>query len=309
MTGNPPSIAAIVPSLNGNTAALEAALAAQTWPPTEIRVVRGVRPAGRARRQGVEATRSEVLFFIDDDALPAQPDLIERLVRPLLEDPTVGVTGAARVLPPNASWFQRRVAAEIPRTVNPVPSQPLETNPPLNGYGHSLVTTTCCAMRRDVYEEAGGFCETLVTGEDTDLFYRIRRRGYRFLLMPGVWVEHPAPDNLPALLRKFYGYGVGYGQEARRRPEQRIGPRLPTPLHRLAFLFATTLWVLPNVFILYSYGYPHWRLGFRPLKAISTYAVAWGYVQGWRGQGAGGKGQGARGKEQGTRGKGQGTRT
>jgi len=282
MTKTRPRIAAIIPSLNGNTAELQRALAAQTWPPDEVQVVQGVRPVGRARRCGVEATAGEVLFFIDDDARPGQSDLVERLVRPLLQDPSIGVTGVARILPPDASWFQRRVAAEIPRIVNAVPRAPLETNPPLVGYGHSLITTTCCAMRRTAYEEAGGFCPDLVTGEDTDLFYRMRRLGYRFLLIPDAWVEHPAPGNLPDLLRKYYRYGIGYGQEARQRPEQGIGPRLPTLLHRIAFMLAATLWLVPNVFVLYSYGYPHWELGFRPLKALSTYAVAWGYVQGWR---------------------------
>lgn len=277
-----PRIAAIVPSLDGEAAELQRALAAQTWTPDEVQVVSGVRPAGRARQQGVAATEGELLLFIDDDARPGRADLVERLVEPLLEDPTIGVTGAARVLPPDASRFQRRVAAEIPRVVNAVPSSPLESNPPLVGYGHSLVTTTCCCLPRTVYEEVGGLCEELVTGEDTDLFYRVRRLGYRFLLVPDVWVEHPAPASLPALLRKYYRYGIGYGQEARRRPEQNIGPRLPTPLHRAAFLLAATLWLVPNVFILYSYGYPRWELGFRPLKALSTHAVAWGYVRGWR---------------------------
>jgi len=276
-----PRIAAIIPTLDGNVEELRQRLKAQTWPPDEIQVIRGVRPVGRARQLGVAATRSEVLLFIDDDARPGGVNLIEKLVQPLLFDSTIGVTGAARVLPLNASWFQQRVATEIPRTVNHVPKVAEESNPPLSGYGHSLITTTCCAMRRAVYEEAGGFCEKLVSGEDTDLFYRVRRLGYRLILVPDVWVEHPPPASLSALVRKFYWYGIGYGQEARRWPERRLGPPLPTILHRLIFLMAATLWVVPNIFILYSYGYPYWKLGFRPLKALSTYAVAWGYVRGW----------------------------
>lgn len=281
MNENRPRIAAVIPSLNGLVEELRRSLAAQTWPPDEIHVVGGVHPSGRARNQGVAATQGEILLFIDDDALPGNAKLVEQLVQPLLADPTIGVTGAARVLPKNASWFQRRVADEIPRTVNPVPQTPLETNPPLDGYGHSLITTTCAAMRRTVYEEAGGFFEELESGVDTDFFYRVRRLGYRFLMVPDVYVEHPAPANLRALLRKFHWYGIGYGQETNRRPEQGIGFRLPTLWHRLAFLLAATLWLVPNVFVLYSFGYPQWRLGFRPLKALSTYAVAWGYVEGW----------------------------
>jgi cellulose synthase/poly-beta-1,6-N-acetylglucosamine synthase-like glycosyltransferase len=282
MTTPRPTIAAIIPTLNGSTAALEQALQAQTMPPDELEVVRGVQPSGKARNLGAQATRGEILLFIDDDALPGQDELIEQLVTPLCTEPRVGVTGAARVLPSDAPWFQRRVAAEIPRTVNEVPAAPLETNPPLSGYGHSLITTTCAAVRREVYEEAGGFSETLTRGVDTDFFYRVHRRNYRFLMMPDVYVEHPAPASLPALLRKFYWYGVGYGEETQQRPQQHMGFRLPHRWQQLAFLAAATLWLVPNIFVLYSFGYPYWRLGFRPLKALSTYAVAWGYVRGWQ---------------------------
>ncbi|MFQ5576183.1 MAG: glycosyltransferase [Anaerolineae bacterium] len=275
-------ISIIIPTLNKNVDGLRKALLAQTWPPDEVVVIRGVRPAGRARELGVSLTRGDILLFVDDDAYPGGGNLVEQLVRPLLADPTIGVTGAARILPAGVSWFQRRIAAEIPRVVNVVPDASLETNPPLGGYGHSLITTTCCAMRRAVYQQAGGFCPDLPTGEDTDLFHRIRRLGYRFVLAPKVWVEHPAPDNLGCLLRKYFAYGIGYGQETRRRPEQRMGMRLDTPLRRAAFLLAASLWVVPNMVVLYSYSYPRWEVGFRPLKALSTYAVAWGYVKGWR---------------------------
>lgn len=282
MGEQPYRVAAIIPTLSGKGEHLRAALQAQSRPPDEIHVIAGVRPNGKARNLGVAASTAEILLFIDDDAWPACPDLIERLVEPLLADEAIGVSGAARVLPPDASWFQRRVAAEIPRTVNRVPETPLETNPPLKGYGHSLITTTCCALRRSVYEEAAGFSENLTSGVDTDFFHRVRKLGYRFLMVPGVYVEHPAPASLGALWRKFTWYGRGYAQETVRRPEQGMGPRLPTRAHRAAFLVAASLWLLPNIFLLYSFSYPHLKLGFRPLKALSTYAVAWGYAQGWR---------------------------
>jgi GT2 family glycosyltransferase len=145
-----------------------------------------------------------------------------------------------------------------------------------------LITTTCCALRRTTYDQAGGFSEQLTSGVDTDFFYRLRCSGTRFLMVPHVFVEHHAPENLWALLRKFRWYGVGYGQEAQKRPEQRIGPYIPTTIHQIVFLLLATLWVIPNIIVLYSYGYPHLELGFRPIKALSTYAVAWGYVNGWR---------------------------
>lgn len=282
-------ISVIIPSLKGSVQPLVQALQEQSLPPDQIEVVVNVLPNGKARNQGVLATlesapqqvNPHLLVFIDDDALPASPDLLHCLAQTLLSDESIGVSGCARVLPPAAGGFQRRVAAEIPRTVNPVPQKPLETNPPTQGYGHSLITTTCCALRKEVYLAAGAFSETLRSGVDTDFFYRVRQLGYRFVMAPGVAVTHPAPASLGELWRKYQWYGFGYAQEASRRPQQRLGPPLPTRLQRWLFLLLASLWLLPNVFILYSFGYPLFALGFRPLKAFSTYAVAWGYVRGW----------------------------
>jgi GT2 family glycosyltransferase len=289
-----PFISVIIPSIRGETPELEHRLAEQSWQPDDIQVIYGVSPNGRARNQGVSATRAndpnrddQILVFIDDDALPGASRLIEALVKPLLngrnrKTNSIGVTGAARVLPPDATRFQRRVAAEIPRTTNPVPDKPIETNPPLKGYGHSFITTTCCATWYSVFESAGKFSEVLPSGVDTDFFYRVRKCGYRFIMVPDVFVEHPAPKNLRALLKKYYWYGIGYGLEAQRRPDQGMGPRLPTVFHQVAFLLVAALWLLPNMFILYSYSYPRFEFGFRPIKALSTFGVACGYVTGWR---------------------------
>lgn len=278
---SPPDIAVVIPSLHGDIKLLCEKLERQTWKPKEIQAVVGVKPNGKARNQGVRAATGDYLVFIDDDALPGSDDLIERMVTPLMQDHAYGMTGTARILPRDAGAFQKRVAAEIPRTVNPVPPLDFETNPPLNGYGHSLITTTCCAMPRSIFVEIGGFSEELTSGVDTEFFYRVHQKGYRFLMVSGTYVEHPAPGSLRALVKKYYWYGTGYAQEAQKQPERRIGPRLPTPFHRLGFLLAATILVLPNVFVPYSLGYPKLELGFRPLKALSTYAVAWGYAKGW----------------------------
>src|SRR5581483_8594684 len=115
-----PEIALIIPSLSGDAEALLASVRRQTLAPAEIAVVRGVRPNGRARNQGVAQTTAPLLVFVDDDAVLGDDHVLANLVAPLLEDPTIGVTGAAKLLPPNAPAFQRWVAREVPRIEHPV---------------------------------------------------------------------------------------------------------------------------------------------------------------------------------------------
>ena len=275
-----PQIALVIPALAGTPDALLESVRRQTLAPDELVVVRGARPNGRARNQGVAQTSAPILVFVDDDAVLGDAHVITNLVAPLLADPGIGVTGASKLLPPNAPWFQRWVAREVPRIEHPVVAQPLETNPDPPSF-YCEITTTCCAMRRTVFAQAGGFDETLVRGVDTEFFVRLRRLGYRFVLVPNTWAYHPAPANLRALLRKHFLYGVGHAQEVRRDPQRARGRQLRTPLHALAFIAFRTTIVLPNVFLPYSFAAPSWKPGFKPLKALTSYVGALGYVWGW----------------------------
>lgn len=270
------SVAVVIPSLAGDVTELLASIERQTLQPAEVEVVRGVRPNGRARNVGVARTTGEVLVFVDDDAVPGDEHVIANLAKPLLADPTIGVTGASKLIPPNSSWFQRWATREVPRIQHPVVDEPLETNPD-PPYYYCEVTTTCCAMRRSVFEEAGGFNEELVRGVDTEFFVRVRRLGYRLVLVPHTWVWHPAPATFGALLRKHFWYGVGHAQEVQRDPSRARGlERRPW----LYLLFRTAI-LLPHVFVPYSYTDPRWRLEFRPLKALTSYVSALGYVWKW----------------------------
>jgi Glycosyltransferase like family 2 len=327
---HPPSaaVALIIPSLDGQVAPLLESVHRQTLQPAEVAVVRGVRPNGRARNQGVAQTSAPLLVFVDDDATLGDECALANLIAPLLEDPSIGVTGASKLLPRGAPWFQRWAAREVPRIVHRVVDRPLETNPDPPSF-YSEITTTCCAMRRAVFEQAGGFDETLVRGVDTEFFVRVRRmtienkeqrtenktprtenqsestrartagripmedaaratqrstprtQNYRFVLVPHTWTYHPAPATLWALLRKQFLYGYGHAQEVRRDPARSRGRALHTPLHAAAFLLFRTAILLPNVFLPYSFAAPSWRPGFKPLKALASYASTLGYVAGW----------------------------
>lgn len=299
-----PSVALIIPSLDGKVEPLLASVRRQTWPPAEIAVVRGVSPNGKARNQGVAQTTAPVLLFVDDDAVLGDEHVIKNLVEPLLHDATIGVTGASKLLPPDAPWFQRRAAREVPRIEHPIVREPLETNPDPPSF-YCEITTTCCAMRREVFDQVGGFDETLVRGVDTEFFVRVRRMrrelkelvgtegtkgqpgsqssssSYRFILVPNTWTYHPAPATLRALLRKQFLYGYGHAQEVQRDPSRARGRMLNSPLRMAVFLLFRTAILVPNIFLPFSFAAPSWWPGFKPLKALASYASALGYVWGW----------------------------
>ncbi len=278
-------VAVVIPSLDGTVDALLASIARQTLQPVELAVVRGVRPNGRARNEGIAQTSAPIVVFIDDDATLGPDDALERMVAPLRTDPTIGATGAAKLLPPDAPPFQRRVAREVARIEHDVVHEPLETNPEPPHY-YCDITTTCCALRRSVIAQIGGFDDALLRGVDTEFFVRLRRASepasgqrYRLVLVPHVWAYHPAPGTFAALMRKQFYYGYGHAQEVQRDPAR--GRPLRTFPQVAAFLAFRTAIVLPNIVLPYSHAAPSWRPGFKPLKALASYASALGYAWGW----------------------------
>jgi hypothetical protein len=154
----PPRVAVVIPSLDGRVDALRASIARQTLQPVQVEVAVNIRPNGTARNVGVARTTAEVLVFVDDDAVLGGDTTLANLVAPLLADSTIGVTGASKLIPPHADWFQRWTAREVPRIEHPVVDQPLETNPPLdplNRTDASIALRTKASVRSNPY-----FCFT-----------------------------------------------------------------------------------------------------------------------------------------------------
>jgi glycosyltransferase involved in cell wall biosynthesis len=275
-------LSVIIPSWTGEVSRLRRSLAAQTYQDFETIVVRGVSPAGRARNQGVAQARGELILFIDDDAFFGHERVLERMVAILESDDSIGVVGPARILPDGANWLQRRIAAQVPRAVIGKHDADLESNPPVDRHGFTGITTTCCVLRRRMFEQLDGFAEDLQTGEDPEFFYRVRRAGYRFMMPGGCWVDHDLPGTVRAMLRKSFGYGRGHGYQARRNPERNLAV---VPLNRWygkLFLIGSPLLIVPSMFVSYVFEpTPGLQWGVRPVKALSTFATLWGYAYGW----------------------------
>ena len=68
------------------------------------------------------------------------------------------------------------------------------------------------AYRREVFEAAGPFNETLLRTEDNEMHYRISKAGYRILFDPEIVTRHHARNTLPKMIRQKYGNGfwIGY---------------------------------------------------------------------------------------------------
>jgi GT2 family glycosyltransferase len=207
-------ISVVIPSGDSsrseNLSLLLADLDAQTRPPDEVEVVRGVSPNGRARNVGVERTSGEMLVFMDDDVRLGTPDLLESFVAYLEAQRELGMVGTSQLLPPDSSSFQVHCANQISRSRSEVVSDLTESD---------MVTTQCCAMRRDVLQEVGGYHDRIIRGVDPELRHRVRKAGYRIAVIPHAWHYHPMPADLRSLLRMAWRNGAASAYARRHFPE------------------------------------------------------------------------------------------
>lgn len=209
-----PQVSVIIPSLDGsrgrNVPKLLDELSHQTIQLLDVHVVKGVTPNGRARNEGVEQAKGEFLVFIDDDVRLGHERIIENLIKPLQEDETIGMTGVSITLPPDSSWFQRMSAKQLPRFQFPIMDKIIESD---------MVTTACCAISKDLFQKSGRFNEKLERGVDPEFRYRVRKAGYKIVIVPKSWFYHPMPQTLWKLIKISFRNGSASAHAKKNYPD------------------------------------------------------------------------------------------
>jgi choline kinase len=204
MSNSQVKVSVVIPSLDGyrqgNVPKLLACLKEQSFKDIEVIVIKGVRPNGKARNIGAQKAKGEFIVFIDDDVILGHERVIENLINTLQEDKTIGMCGSSQLIPLDSSAFQKRYALEMPRAVSPIVKVITESD---------MVTHMCMAISRELYFKVGMENENLIRGTDPDLRQRLRKVGYRIVIVPNTWAYHPAPENLLQSMRISFNKGVG----------------------------------------------------------------------------------------------------
>jgi glycosyltransferase involved in cell wall biosynthesis len=164
------------------------------------------------RNAGVELAKAPIIAFTDDDCRPAS-NWVESIVRAFEQHPDVDCIGGRAV----ACWPEH-----VPGWFTPLQASPLA----LCEHGAEKVAvdatraeicliTANLAVRRHVFEKAGGFSTHYPRGQDRELQLRLWRAGFRGLYVPDVVVTvDVAPERLTKpYFRRWYGrYGDVHGR-------------------------------------------------------------------------------------------------
>lgn len=135
--------------------------------------------ASRARNAGAEVSRGEILFFIDADCLP-NPDTLQLVEEAALDHgPNVVIGGTYTPIPVDPVFFSTFQSVYI----NYCETKHLG-NP-------DYIATHALVIHTETFRQTGGFPEKfLPILEDVEFSHRVRRQGYKLLMVPTILVRH-----------------------------------------------------------------------------------------------------------------------
>jgi len=176
---------------------------------------------GFARNKALEAVKGEFLFFTDADCAPCR-DWINEMLKHFVHDPKIAAVGGEvftlKVDPNNLveAWCQHfRFNMVSPRygfiKEGYYPEFPKDPRPSDIGGHKAYFFGTCnVAYRRSAMKELGAKFWERPTGEDMDLSYQHRSKGWKFYFAPKAKVDHMHRADLKSLRKVWVTYGQAH---------------------------------------------------------------------------------------------------
>jgi len=173
---------------------------------------------GFARNKALEVIKGDFLFFTDADCAPSK-NWISEMLKHFSRDPKIAAVGGEvftlKVDPNNLveAWCQHfRFNMVSPRygfiQEGYYPEFPKDPKPSDVGGHKAYFFGTCnVAYRKSAMKEVGAKFWERPTGEDMDLSYQHRSRGWKFYFAPKAKVDHMHRADLKSLLRVWVTYG------------------------------------------------------------------------------------------------------
>ncbi len=183
----------------------------QTLQDFEVILIVGDTRQGRAINHGVSAARGKWIVTMDDDTEIGDPSLLENLVLGMKADPSIGMGGAACVVPESASRFQTAAMNQIPRRLFPEQVVTVDSD---------FVQHPCLIISRDLFLRIGGEDEELIRGLDPVLRKKVRDSGKRVAILANTAVGHLLPDSFWRVCAMYRRNGRGSAFAQRHFPDR-----------------------------------------------------------------------------------------
>ena len=141
------------------------------------------------RNIGVKKSDAPIIAFIDSDAYPASPDWIKNAVT-FFEDQNVGAVGGPNFVPLDTCLLEKTSADVIYSKLCAGGNYPIRKYKVKGTYEYKEIATSNLFVRKDIFEEIGGFDTYQLTSEDSKLCFNINKKQKKVIFTPNVAVYH-----------------------------------------------------------------------------------------------------------------------
>jgi succinoglycan biosynthesis protein ExoA len=228
---NLPSVSIIVPAPPdmGEVKAEQAARALD-YPADRVEIIlaRGRQPSVQ-RNTALRAAKGDLIYFLDDDALPDRGNLRRAVAH--FTDPAVKMVGGPNLCPPEAPELEQVFALVLSSWLAFGPSRARYAKVGVVRATSEKELILCNQLaRRETLLELGGFDEKLYPNEENALMDEIQKRGGRLLYDPEVFVHRRPRRTLKSFCRMLRTYGRGRAEQVRVKPTLGSLPNFVPPM-------------------------------------------------------------------------------
>ena len=211
-----------------NTAVIARSMGARVLsPPSHVTI-------SALRNFGAREARGEYLAFIDADCV-LESDWVRNALSHF-RDPQVACVGSRPSIPRGSSWVPRTWELQQRKNAR---SQEVE-----------WVSSGAFLVTRQAFLEISGFDESLVTCEDVDFCYRLRKKRYKIIADSALkWIHFGEPNTLKDFFRKerWRGQSNYQGLRSHGLHRQEI-PSLLLPIYYIVVLLCLPSTIFYSIF-------------------------------------------------------------
>ena len=203
---------------------------------------------GRTRAQAAEMSDADVMIFMTQDAMPADKELVDRLVHALTQDDKIAAAYARQLPNAECSFVERYT-----RSFNYPETSVIKTKDDLPVYGIKtfFCSNVCAAYRRDIYLEMGGFVKRAIFNEDMIYAGRLIQEGYGIAYAADARVIHSHNYSCMQQFHRNFDLGVSQAEHPEifeGVPSEGEGIKLVKKT--ICYLFRKgKIWLIPGVIL------------------------------------------------------------
>lgn len=237
----------IIPLGPGRNAEILDSIKSLDYPKKEFEIIveKGKNPSEN-RNKGIKKARGKFLVFLDDDAY-LEEDYLKNIEEFFKKNNEVDIVGGPQLSPKKGENFFARISGAV-LTSNfgafRVNKRYLQKKEIYEAGETDLTSANLCA-KKNIFENIGGFDESLYPGEDPEFINRAKKKNLKVYYNPCMVIYHKRRPNLTSYIKQIFNYGLTRPKVNKFYKDKKFFFLIPMIFTVYCFLIPILSWIIP----------------------------------------------------------------